>query len=250
MSSKHWPFSGFCGQPFFRLGWTGHQDQLQHSEQAMLEVRSRGSRAGQRPAGVYFRTAGYGLYIARRASVRVRVDKGFSGILLEVAGETCSVFVVPLLQGSPQWKGEGHMGAGEETCHYAKWAYSLKGKHGILGQGETGGQDLKCILSVCWCIHPPPLVVLSLCSLGYRRGELVPLLKPYGLQPLKCLPPNALDPCCPIQALGPSPSGRVQDICDRMQCKKNWLRGLTSVVPEEASHGGVLRTESTAPWIA
>lgn len=34
------------------------------------------------------------------------------------------------------------------TRHCAKWAYSLTEKAGILGQGETGGQDLKCILSV------------------------------------------------------------------------------------------------------
>lgn len=102
---------------------------------------------------------------------------------------------------------------------------------------------------MCWCVYLPPLVVLSLYFLGYRRGELAPFLKPYGLLPLKCLLPDALDPDCPIQTIGPSTSDRVQDICDRsgigMQCRKNWLQELARVVPEEAGHG-VQRAESTA----
>lgn len=42
----------FLWPALLRLGWVGHQGKLQHSEQAMTEVRSRGSRAGQDPAGV------------------------------------------------------------------------------------------------------------------------------------------------------------------------------------------------------
>lgn len=51
-------------------------------------------------------------------------------------------------------------GERRETCHYERWICTPKEKHGILGQEETGGQDLKCILSVCAVV--PSLVRLSL----------------------------------------------------------------------------------------
>lgn len=64
------------------------------------------------------------------------------GNLLDVASEK-------YFKGARSGKERVTIGEKRETCHYAKWACTLKEKHGILGQGEMGGED--CLLSVCRC---------------------------------------------------------------------------------------------------
>lgn len=102
--------------------------------------------------------------MGKRTAVGVRAVEGW----IEVWGEfrwMWQVRNVPsswshCFKGAHSGKERVTFGEKRETCHYERWVCTPKEKHGILGQEETGGQDLKCILSVCAAV--PSLVRLSL----------------------------------------------------------------------------------------